>query len=65
MNILGINSSFCPYQRRVRAWDRLAQMLSANILNLMTQEALLEDVPALSQEILQGKIRGRVVVKIS
>lgn len=66
VNLLGIDSNLCPHARRITAWDRLAQHLPAELLALMThQEASLEDIPTLSQEILQGKIRGRVVIRVS
>lgn len=64
VNVLGIDSNFCPYERRVQAWKRLAEILTDNLLNTISQEASLEDVPALSEDILRGKIRGRIVVKI-
>ncbi len=65
VNILGIDSNFCPYKHRLQAWKRLAQLLSAEMLEQMSQEATLEDIPTLSQKILQGQIRGRVVVNLS
>jgi len=66
VNVLGIDSNLCPHPRRVTAWKRLAQLLAPEQIGLMTaREATLEEIPALSEEILQGKIRGRVVVKVS
>lgn len=64
VNLLGIDSNFCPQPRRRQAWARLAELLPKDLLNLITQEAPLEDVPTLSQAILQGHIRGRVVIKV-
>lgn len=65
VNLLGIDSNLCPYDQRLQAWQRLAHMLSAEMLELMTyREALLEELPDLSQKILRGEIQGRVVVKL-
>ncbi len=64
VNILGIDSVFCPHDQRLLAWNRLAELIPSDLLDLVTQEALLEDVPALSKDILQGKIRGRTVIKV-
>ena len=65
VNLLGIDSNFCPTQRRQIAWSRLADLLSGDMLEAMThQEVTLAGIPVLSQEILQGKIRGRVVVNV-
>lgn len=64
VNLLGIDSNLCPYERRVRAWERLGELMTSDMLDRMSQEVSLEDVPALSEDILKGKIRGRVVVKL-
>jgi acrylyl-CoA reductase (NADPH) len=64
VNLLGIDSVLCPRPRRLAAWQRLAELLPAEALELMAQEASLADVPRLSQEIVQGKIRGRVVIRV-
>jgi acrylyl-CoA reductase (NADPH) len=64
INLLGIDSNHCPYRRRVHAWNRLAQLVPDETLELITQDATLEEIPALSQKILQGKVRGRVVVSV-
>jgi len=65
VNLLGIDSNFCPHDRRRRAWSRLAETLSADTLDLITnREATLEAIPALSEEILRSKIRGRVVINV-
>jgi acrylyl-CoA reductase (NADPH) len=64
INLLGIDSNHGPYRRRVHAWNRLAQLVPDETLELITQDATLEEIPALSQKILQGKVRGRVVVSV-
>jgi len=65
VNLLGIDSNFCPQATRRIAWQRLAQEIPADLIELMVaQEASLEDIPALGREILQGKIRGRVVIAV-
>lgn len=64
VNILGIDSNMCPMERRKTAWRRLAELIPAEMLAEVTQEASLEEIPHLSEEILKGKIRGRVVIKL-
>jgi acrylyl-CoA reductase (NADPH) len=64
VNLLGIDSNFAPMEQRVVAWKRLAGLLPKHLLETMATEASLEDVPALSQEILKGKIRGRTVIRV-
>jgi acrylyl-CoA reductase (NADPH) len=64
VNLLGVESVMCPPERRRAAWARLARDLPADKLDRMTQIAPLGDVPALSQKILAGSVRGRVVVDV-
>jgi acrylyl-CoA reductase (NADPH) len=64
VNILGIDSNLCPLERRREAWHRLATQLPLEMVEAMTQEISLADVPAFSQEILQGKVRGRTVISL-
>jgi acrylyl-CoA reductase (NADPH) len=65
VNLLGIWSVSVPIERRRAAWDRLARDLPAHALDRMIQVAPLEDLPALSQAICDGKVRGRVVVDVN
>jgi acrylyl-CoA reductase (NADPH) len=64
VNLLGIDSVMCPKPRREQAWARLARDLPLDLLESMIAEAKLEDLPRLASEILAGKVRGRVVVKL-
>jgi acrylyl-CoA reductase (NADPH) len=62
VNLLGIDSVLQPYENRVRAWGRIARELPMEKLEAMIEPATLEDLPRLGAEILQGRVRGRVVV---
>jgi acrylyl-CoA reductase (NADPH) len=62
VNLLGIDSAACPVARRRQAWARLASDLSHDRLQSLFRTASLAEVPELSREILQGRVRGRVVV---
>jgi acrylyl-CoA reductase (NADPH) len=64
VSVLGIDSNYCPVERRRAAWDRLARDLPREALQRMVQRATLRDVPALSQGILKGELQGRVVVDL-
>jgi acrylyl-CoA reductase (NADPH) len=61
-SILGIDSVMCPKPRRLEAWKRLTELLPAELLESMTTEARLVDLPELGGKILKGEIRGRLVV---
>jgi acrylyl-CoA reductase (NADPH) len=60
--LLGVDSVMCPLPRRRQAWARLAHDLPMGMLEHITQPATLEQVPRLAEEILAGKVRGRVVI---
>jgi len=64
VNLLGIDSVFCPMKLRAEAWQRLTHDLPFDKLENTIEEAKLEDLPRLGADILKGAVRGRVVVKL-
>ena len=62
VKLIGCDSVTCPMPRRVQAWARLATDLDRNKLAAMTHHIRLADVPKAAEEILAGKVRGRLVV---
>ena len=64
VNLLGIDSVLCPPDRRRTAWERLARDVPSETLDRITQVAPLADVPRLAGEILQGRVRGRVIIDV-
>ncbi len=65
VSLVGVSSGSMPAERRRAAWTRLARELPMETLDSMTQTARLDDVPALSEQMMSGKIRGRVVVDVN
>ena len=65
VNLLGIDSVMCPRDERVEAWNRLARDLPLDKLEAVTQTVSLADVPALAPRILNGEVRGRVVIDLA
>jgi acrylyl-CoA reductase (NADPH) len=65
VNLLGIDSVMQPYENRVRAWARLAELLPREKLGAMVVEATLDDLQKLGADILAGQVRGRVVVDVN
>jgi acrylyl-CoA reductase (NADPH) len=61
---LGIDSVMCPLKRRREAWNRLASDLDRGKLAAMTSEVGLGQVLDFGSAILEGRVRGRIVVKI-
>ena len=62
--LYGIDSVMCPIERRREAWKRLENDLDRQKLAAITREISLSDVPGAAADILAGKVRGRIVVRI-
>jgi acrylyl-CoA reductase (NADPH) len=65
VSLLGVDSVMCPIARRRAAWARLASDLDHEKLRAITSTIHLDQVVATGAAILEGKVRGRVVVEIS
>jgi acrylyl-CoA reductase (NADPH) len=64
VSLVGIDSVMAPLARRQQAWQRLARDLDPAKLEAMTTEIGLEQAIEHAQALMQGKVRGRIVVKI-
>lgn len=62
INILGIDSTTHPNHLREAAWSKLGDLIPRSILNDLTTTATLSDISQLSNEIIKGRIKGRVVI---
>ena len=65
INLLGIDSVTLPFEERAEIWRRVARDLPLDKLDAMTGRAGLADVPDLGRRILQGGVRGRMVVDVN
>ncbi|WP_304608249.1 acryloyl-CoA reductase [Pontibacillus sp. HMF3514] len=65
VDLLGIDSVYCPMNTRREVWDRIANDLKPEVLNSIEQEVSLEELPQTLQDILQSKVRGRTIVDLS
>ena len=65
VTLAGIDSVLRPTADRIEAWGRLARDLDLGRLDAMTSRAGLGDLPRLGAEIIDGKVRGRVVVDVN
>jgi len=64
VSLIGIDSVMCPLARREAAWRRLETDLDREKIAAMANEIGLEEVIATGRRIVDGKVRGRIVVKI-
>ncbi|TDV16562.1 MDR family oxidoreductase [Paraburkholderia caballeronis] len=65
VSLLGVNSVTRPIAERNVAWQRLAQELDHQRLDAMTREIGLGEAIDAASELLQGKVRGRLVVDVN
>jgi len=62
VTLAGIDSVMCPRPERLQAWQRLATDLDPGKLGLIAHEIGLAEVIPAATRLLEGQIRGRVVV---
>lgn len=65
VTLVGVDSVMAPRAERLEAWRRLAQDLDVTKLELMTHEIGLGDVVATAEALLEGTVRGRVIVDVN
>jgi acrylyl-CoA reductase (NADPH) len=64
VNLLGIDSVFCPMELRRELWQRLASDMKPTKLDSMSREVTLDELPQVTAALLKGGVRGRTVVKL-
>lgn len=64
VSVIGIDSVNCPYEKRLSAWGRLAEALPEQFYQQVAQVITLDQVPAFAESLLQGQVKGRVLVKL-
>jgi acrylyl-CoA reductase (NADPH) len=64
VSLLGIDSVMCPLPLRQEAWRRLAIDLDKSKIAAMVSDIGLDGVIEAGKRIVEGQVRGRVVVKI-
>ncbi|MCS6876867.1 MAG: MDR family oxidoreductase [Geminicoccaceae bacterium] len=64
VRLIGIDSVQAPVAEREAAWARLARDLDLAKLDRITTVITLDEVPAVAPRFLEGKVAGRIVVRI-
>ncbi|MGB7994774.1 MAG: MDR family oxidoreductase [Photobacterium halotolerans] len=65
VRLLGIDSVYCPFEKRQQAWQRLSELLPDSFYQQAGQTISLEQVPEFAQAIIKGQVTGRTLVKLS
>jgi acrylyl-CoA reductase (NADPH) len=62
VTLAGIDSVMRPRQDRIDAWARLARDLDVSLLPLISREIGLSEVVETAHQLMDGQVRGRIVV---
>jgi acrylyl-CoA reductase (NADPH) len=65
VSLLGIDSVMAPRELREEAWQRLARDLDVGLLDRISTTVELAEALNAAQNIVSGKIRGRVIVDVN
>ena len=66
VTLIGVDSVFAPPKRREAAWRLLQNNLTPEHIDLVTAgEIDLQGLPQAAEDILAGKVRGRMIVKVA
>ncbi|WP_439443848.1 acrylyl-CoA reductase family protein [Listeria aquatica] len=65
IHLLGIDSVYCPYPRRKEVWHHIATDFKLDsLLDWVTTEITLQDLPEALEKNIQGGILGRYLVRL-
>ena len=65
IRLLGVDSVMAPKASRLAAWERLARDLDPSLLDVIATEISLEEAITAASGLLDGKVRGRIVVDVN
>ena len=64
VSLLGVDSGYIGFPTRQRVWDRLAGDLKPKALPGLTREIAFDALSGVFDDFLQGRVKGRTVVRI-
>ena len=64
VTLAGIDSVMRPLEDRIEAWQRLADILSPEVFEDVAEDINLAEAIDVANDLMEGKVRGRVVVNI-
>lgn len=65
VTLAGVDSVMAPRSLRLQAWQRLSTDLDLNKLGQIAEKIGLNDVLAMATKLLDGQVRGRVIVDVN
>ena len=64
VTLYGVDSVMVPIEKRQQAWSRLERDLDMELLERLSFDLDFNDLPQAANDILDGKVRGRAIIKI-
>lgn len=64
VRLQGVDSVNCPIEKRIAAWNSLAELLPASYFEQACTEITLEEVAKYAEDITNGQVTGRIVVNV-
>lgn len=64
VTLAGIDSVMQPKPARLKAWQTLVDLIDVQMIDRIARDIPLEQAAAAAQDLLDGKVRGRLVVEI-
>lgn len=65
VSLIGVDSVMCPREKRLQAWNRLENELELSKLRNIANEIGLTETITAAEKLLEGKIRGRIIVDVN
>ncbi|WP_372941018.1 MDR family oxidoreductase [Shewanella sp.] len=65
VTLAGIDSVMRPIADRVEAWQRLAEIIEPTLFDDIVKEVSLAEAVNVANQLMEGKVRGRVVVDVN
>ncbi|MEH0667686.1 oxidoreductase [Vibrio scophthalmi] len=64
VRLQGVDSVSCPTDKRIQAWESLTKLLPESYFAQACNEITLEQAPQFAEQITNGQVTGRVVIKL-
>lgn len=64
VKLLGVDSVMCPFEQRLQAWKRLAELLPESFYSQAATEIELQAVPEMAEAITLGQVTGRTLIRV-
>ncbi len=64
VKLLGVDSVMCPFEQRMQAWNRLAELLPESFYTRGATEIELQAVPEMAEAITLGQVTGRTLIRV-